>query len=174
MGNSAVLPTETVADRLLIPDPVSPVELRFFGVGNTHGDLVAWMPKQHVIATGDVVVLPTPYGFKLSIPPWLTTLGRMEGLPFTTLIPGHGKVQHDRRYLGTLAWSMTEIRRQARASARAGLTQEQAWARFDRKSQQRRFGARDDWTKLWLDRYWLEGMFATAYGEAKGISASAK
>src|SRR4029079_7969028 len=50
MGNYVVLPTETVADRLVIEDPVAPVEFRFLGVGNTHGDMIAWMPRQRVVA----------------------------------------------------------------------------------------------------------------------------
>lgn len=175
LENYAILPTETFTDRLLIDDPVAPVDLRFLGVGNTHGDLIAWLPKQKAVATGDIVVLPTPYGFTLSTKPWLGVLARLEQLPFTTLIPGHGKVQHDRQYLDTLAWSMRDLAAKATAAAaHPAMTKEQATAAFDRKPQEERFGARDAWTRKWLNDYWLEGMFGTAFDEARGIPATAK
>jgi glyoxylase-like metal-dependent hydrolase (beta-lactamase superfamily II) len=174
MGNYVVLPTETVADRLLIDDPVAPVEFRFLGVGNTHGDMIGWMPRQRVVATGDIVVAPTPYGFTVSTKTWLPTLRKLEALPFTTAIPGHGKVQRDRKYLATLQWSMRDIVAHARAAAKSGKTKEQGFAAFDQKAEQARFGARDAWTKKWLSDYWLQGMFETAYDEAKGIAAPGK
>jgi glyoxylase-like metal-dependent hydrolase (beta-lactamase superfamily II) len=174
MGSYAVLPTEMVADKLLLDDAVAPVQLQFLGTGNTHGDLIAWLPRQKTVATGDIVVLPTPYGFTVSTTPWLATLARLEALPFTTLIPGHGKVQRDRDYVRTLEWSMKDIAARARAAAAAGLTKEKAFAAFDQAEQQARFGARDDWTRLWLKDYWLQGMFETAFDEAKGIAAPGK
>jgi glyoxylase-like metal-dependent hydrolase (beta-lactamase superfamily II) len=174
MGNYVVLPTETVAHRLVIDDPVAPVEFRFLGVGNTHGDMIAWMPKQQTVATGDIVVLPTPYGFTVSTKTWLPSLHALEALPFTTLIPGHGKVQHDRKYLATLEWSMRDIVGRANSAAASGKSKEKGFAAFDQKAEQARFGARDAWTRKWLSDYWLQGMFETAYDEAKGIPATGK
>ena len=174
MGNYVVMPTQTFRERLLLPDKAAPVELRFLGVGNTHGDLIAWLPKQSVVATGDIIVLPTPYGFTNPIAPWQAVLARLEKLPFKTLIPGHGQVQRDRNYLRTLEWSMTDIRTKARAAAAAGIPKDKAWERFDQAPHRIRFHATDDWAKLWLAGYWLEGMFETAYDEAKGIPASVK
>ena len=174
MGNYVVMPTQTFRQRLLLPDTVAPVDLRFLGVGNTHGDLIAWLPRQRVVASGDIVVLPTPYGFTNPIAPWQAVLKQMEKLPFTTLIPGHGQVQRDRRYLHTLEWSMIDIRTKARAAAAAGLTKDKAWEQFDPAPHRTRFHATDDWKKAWLEAYWLKGMFETAYDEAKGIAADVK
>lgn len=175
LDNFVVLPTETLTDRILIDDATAPVDLRFLGVGNTHGDLIAWLPRQKVVATGDIVVAPTPYGFTVSTKPWLETLARLEQLPFTTLIPGHGAVQQDRRYLNTLQWSMREIATKAAAAAAdRAMTKEKAVAAFDRTPHEERFGARDAWTRKWLNDYWLEGMFGTAFDEARGIPAEGK
>jgi glyoxylase-like metal-dependent hydrolase (beta-lactamase superfamily II) len=175
MGNYVVVPGETVADTLVIDDAVAPVELKVLGTGNTTGDLVAWLPRQKVAVAGDMVVLPTPYGFTVSTKPWLATLERLEQLPFDTLIPGHGKVQRDRAYLQTLKWSMRELAAKAAAAAAdKSLTKEQAVAAFDRKPHEARFGAIDGWTRKWLNDYWLEGMFGTAFDEARGIPAPGK
>ena len=173
-GNYVVLPTETFADSLTIPDPVAPVELRSIGTANTTGDLIVWLPKQKVAVAGDTVVAPTPYGFTVSTKPWLESLARLEAIPFTTLIPGHGRVQTDRTYLATLKWSMGDLAARAVKAAADGLTKEQAVAAFDRTEHQRRFGATDAWTRKWLNDYWLEGMFGTAFDEAKGIPAPGK
>ena len=35
-------------------------------------------------------------------------------------------------------------------------------------------GETDAWTKKWLNDYWLEGMFGTAFDEAKGVPAPGK
>lgn len=169
MTNYVVLPTETFTDRLLIDDPRTPVEALYLGRANTKGDAFAWLPRQKVMITGDAVVAPEPYGFTNPIQPWLATLDRLEGYDFGTLIPGHGKVQRDRTYLATLRWSMNDMRRQATEFARSGATPEEAAKRFDKFEHQRRFAANDAWTKRWLDNYWLDGMFATAFRQAKGI-----
>ncbi len=173
--NYAVLPTETFTDRLMLNDRKTPVELRFFGAGNTHGDLVAWLPKQKIVATGDIVVAPTPYGFTVSTKPWLKTLESLEQLPFTTIIPGHGAVQHDRRYLDALEWSMRDIAaKAATAAADPAMTKEKAVEAFDNRPHEARFGATDAWTKRWLNDYWLAGMVQTAFDEARGIPAPGK
>lgn len=174
LGSYAILPTELLQDRLVIDDANAPVEFHHFGTANTHGDLVAWLPRQKVVATGDVVVAPTPYGFDVSIAPWLAALKRIGQLPFTTLIPGHGKVQRDREYLRTLEWSMQDIASRAKAAAAAGVSKDEAFATFDQAEEQARFGATDDWTRKWLNDYWIEGMFATAYDEQKGVVAPGK
>jgi hypothetical protein len=62
----------------------------------------------------------------------------------------------------------------AAAAADASLTKDQAVAAFDRKPHEARFGAADDWTRKWLNDYWLEGMFGTAFDEARGIPAPGK
>jgi hypothetical protein len=60
------------------------------------------------------------------------------------------------------------------AAADKSVTKEQAVAAFDRKPHEARFRANDDWTRKWLNDYWLEGMFGTAFDEARGIPAPGK
>lgn len=169
LNNFVALPTEGFADKLTIDDPVTPVEAHYLGRANTRGDAIVWLPRQKVIIAGDAVVLPTPYGFNNLEQPWMATLDRIEKYDFRILIPGHGKVQHDRSYLATLRWSMDDIRRQAQTLAKTNATPEQALKRFDRTQERRRFGANDGWTQRWLDAYWLDGMFAVALQQARGL-----
>jgi glyoxylase-like metal-dependent hydrolase (beta-lactamase superfamily II) len=169
LNNYVALPTESFADQLTIDDPVTPVQALYLGRANTRGDAIVWLPRQKVIIAGDAVVLPTPYGFNNLVQPWLATLGRLEKYDFTILIPGHGRVQHDRSYLATLRWSADDIRRQAETLSKTEIKPAEALKQFDRAEQRRRFGAADGWTQRWLDAYWLDGMFDVAFKQARGL-----
>ena len=61
--NYTILPTETFADRLVVDDPDVPVEVLHLGTREHRRRRLVWLPRQKVMASGDVVVLPTPYGF---------------------------------------------------------------------------------------------------------------
>jgi glyoxylase-like metal-dependent hydrolase (beta-lactamase superfamily II) len=173
-GGYVALPTETFTDSLDIDDPNAPVEAVYLGPANTKGDAFVWLPKQKVMITGDALVHPTPYGFTLKNEPWLETLDRMGRYDFRTLIPGHGQVQHDREYLDTVRWSLTDIRRQARELAGTAKDADEAWAQFDKSGHRQRFATNDAWTQRWLDDYWLSGMFKTAFNEEKGIEITGR
>ena len=167
-ANFVVVPNEPFTDRLLLDDPVAPVEVLFLGRANTRGDAFAWLPNQNVMFTGDAVVAPTPYGFTTPIAPWLATLDKLESFPFAALVPGHGRVQRDRAYLATLRWSMQDIERQAKQLAAIEPDADTAFKRFDQGEHRRRFGANSAWMQRWLEGYWLGGMFETAFNAAKG------
>ncbi|HEX8622044.1 MAG TPA: MBL fold metallo-hydrolase [Allosphingosinicella sp.] len=169
MGSYVVLPTQTFRDRLTIGDREAPVELLVLGRANTDGDLVAWMPAQKVVATGDAVVAPTPYGFNSYPADWIAVLGRIRALPFVRLIPGHGAVQSDRRHLDVLIASLSDVRGQVAALAAQGVAQEEVRSKVDYSGQVRLFGADGDWAKRWLEAYWLGPITSSAWREAKGI-----
>jgi len=57
------VPTATVKDRRIVDLGGRQVELRHIAPGNTKGDLFLWLPEERILATGDIVVRPTPYGF---------------------------------------------------------------------------------------------------------------
>ena len=41
---------------MIFDDGTHRVELRYFGVGHTHGDGFAWLPKEKILFTGDAAV----------------------------------------------------------------------------------------------------------------------
>jgi glyoxylase-like metal-dependent hydrolase (beta-lactamase superfamily II) len=60
--------------------------------GNIVGDAVAYLPKEKILITGDLVDSPVPYlygGFPVE---QVATLKRMQELDFEKLVPGHGDV----------------------------------------------------------------------------------
>jgi glyoxylase-like metal-dependent hydrolase (beta-lactamase superfamily II) len=93
-------------------------EVRVFhpGRGNTAGDVVTFLPKERILATGGLVVHPVPYTFDGYPSDWIRTLGRLADLEPAVLIPGHGDVLRDLAYLRQLRDLMQSVVGQVRAA----------------------------------------------------------
>jgi len=67
------------------------VELLHLGVAHTHGDAMAWLPKERVLYTGDACV-NGPFNFvgDGDIEKWITTLDAAKKLGARVVCPGHG------------------------------------------------------------------------------------
>jgi len=75
------------------------VQLEYLGRGNTTGDAIAYLPKERILITGDLVDYPVPClggGFPLE---QIATLKRMAELDAETIVPGHGDVLKGKAYL---------------------------------------------------------------------------
>jgi glyoxylase-like metal-dependent hydrolase (beta-lactamase superfamily II) len=75
------------------------VQLKYLGRGNTVGDAIAYLPKEGIVITGDLVDSPVPYfgsGFPIG---QIATLKKMNELDFETLVPGHGSVLKGKAFL---------------------------------------------------------------------------
>jgi glyoxylase-like metal-dependent hydrolase (beta-lactamase superfamily II) len=61
------------------------------GRGHTRGDTVAWLPKERVLFSGDLVEYgATPYCGDAHYTDWPGTLDRIEALGATAIVPGRG------------------------------------------------------------------------------------
>ena len=67
--------------------------LLFLGRGHTSGDVVAWLPKERVVATGDLLHGWMPYMGDAYPPEWVATLDALDKLEFDHIIGGHGTVK---------------------------------------------------------------------------------
>lgn len=166
-GSYIVPPTETFEHRLLLDDRDEPVELLFLGRANTAGDLVAWLPKQRIVASGDIVVSPYPFGFGSYPGEWIETIGKIKALGFTTLIPGHGNPQTDTAYIDRLVTALTDIRAQVGPLAKQGLPLDEVKKKVDFSKTGELWGtsARD---KANFQGLFAEPMTGSAYKEALG------
>ena len=72
------------------------VQVKFLGRGNTGGDAVAYLPKEQIVITGDLVVAPIPYIYDGYPTEWVQTLQNLAQLNADTIVPGHGPVMHDK------------------------------------------------------------------------------
>ncbi len=167
-GTLLVLPTETLGREMLIDDSERPVRLMFLGRANTEGDAVAWLPRQRIVVTGDVVVAPTPFGFFSFPEDWIGVLERLKALDFALLIPGHGEPLADTAYLDRLIATIRDIRAQVGPLARQGLSLEEVRERVDFSAQTAIFGTTPRLRSA-FEGYWLTPMVENAWREARGL-----
>jgi glyoxylase-like metal-dependent hydrolase (beta-lactamase superfamily II) len=144
------------------------VEVMHLGRGNTAGDAMVYVPDAKVLATGDVVVAPTPYAFGSYLGEWLDVLARIDAIDARAIVPGHGPVMRDRAYLHSLAELFASTRAQARAAADAGLSLDQTRAKVDLSALRGRFTGGDAALENELDLGFVEPGVERAYEEAKG------
>ena len=84
-------PSLLYRDVMIFDDGVQRVELRYFGVGHTHGDGFAWLPKERILFTGDAAVNgPFNYMGDGNSGAWIETLGKAQALGAAVVAPGHG------------------------------------------------------------------------------------
>lgn len=163
------IPAEVVfTDRFELPDAKAPVELRYLGRADTDGDLVAWAPRQKVLATGDIVVAPVPYAAHTFPTDWIAALRQVEAYPFTTLIPGHGAPQIDRAYADKLIATLTELRAQVAPLARAGVPLEEVRKQVDLEPVRARFAGEDPWSRSLIGAVFTGDLISNLYKEARG------
>lgn len=100
-------PTTTFDSKMKVWSGTREIDLLTFGHGDTRGDGIVWLPKERVVATGDVLVEPVPYSGATYPSDWLKTLRAIRALEPLHIVPGHGDVQHDTKFLD-LVIAMTD------------------------------------------------------------------
>lgn len=163
-----VLPTIAVSDRLTLHRSGRDIEIRFLGGGHTAGDLVVYLPKERILATGDLVVAPIPLvgGDQSHIGPWISSLDQVAALQPDVIIPGHGPLMRNLTYVKQMARLFRAIRDQTVAAAARGETLEQARKSVDLAAWEREFAGNSP-LRVSLFRNYVAGpAVAAAYAEA--------
>ena len=96
------------------------VRVLHLGRGNTGGDAMVYVPDAKVIATGDVVVSPVPYAYDGYGTEWIAVLKQIEAMDAAIIVPGHGPVMNDRKYLDRVIAMLESIDSQVRAAYKPG------------------------------------------------------
>jgi len=85
-------PTMTVADHLTLFRGDREIRLLYQGRGHSDTDLMVYLPKEKVVATGDFFEGPVTgarnFGFHDE---WANNLEKLKALDFETVVPGHGE-----------------------------------------------------------------------------------
>ncbi len=114
-------PDRTFRDSLTLSLGDRDVTLRFLGRAHTAGDIVVQLTRPDIVFSGDLVVWPVPLVGTTSFPlEYAATLLKLRGLPHTMIVPGHGPVMTDNRYLNLMVGLMTSIETQAEWAAASG------------------------------------------------------
>jgi glyoxylase-like metal-dependent hydrolase (beta-lactamase superfamily II) len=84
-------PSVLFSKDLIFDDGKHRVELMHLGVAHTHGDAVAWLPKERILFTGDICVNgPYNYVGDGDVGKWVATLDEARRLGATIVCTGHG------------------------------------------------------------------------------------
>ena len=161
-------PTLLVDRTLTIWRGTREIRLMFLGRGNTAGDLIVHLPNEGIVATGDLVVHPIPYGFGSYPGEWIETLDRLKALDARVWMPGHGEVQRDTQYLTAVQELLGAIRGQMRDAVARGLSLEQARAALDIEAFRTGFAGQDSRRRTEFANFFIEPITERAYLEAKG------
>ena len=129
-----MLPDVTFDKSLILHRPDRDIVLLFLGRGHTDGDVVVYLPREKVVATGDLLHGWMPFMGDSYPPEWVTTLDALGRLDFDHIVGGHGAVkpkshlQFFRDYIAELIKETREARRRgeslesAKRSVAAALT----------------------------------------------------
>ena len=101
------------------------VELLHLGIAHTHGDAMAWLPKERILFSGDACV-NGPYNFvgDGNVEKWIATLDAAKKLGARIVCPGHGPkggaaVVDDQQLYFKQLWERVAAMVHSKQSARA-------------------------------------------------------
>jgi glyoxylase-like metal-dependent hydrolase (beta-lactamase superfamily II) len=163
-----VLPTSTFKDEVTLKLGKREVRVMHLGRANTAGDALVYVPDAKVLATGDVVVAPTPYAFDAYFAEWLEVLRKIEAIDARVIVPGHGPVMHDLAYVTTLEQLVTSVRAQVAEAVKRGATLEETRAKVDIEPFRRSLAGDDAARNAELKSAFTVPGIARAYQEATG------
>jgi glyoxylase-like metal-dependent hydrolase (beta-lactamase superfamily II) len=163
-----VPPNVVLEDEIILKDDARPVHVRFLGRANTAGDAIVWLPGQRIVATGDTVVAPIPFGSNTFPSEWIRVLERIRALDFTIMIPGHGRPSRDKAQLENLMDMLKHIRTQVAPFANNTTPLANVISTVDLTDQETAIAGKDPWLRRWFRDYWRDPIISSALREARG------
>jgi glyoxylase-like metal-dependent hydrolase (beta-lactamase superfamily II) len=161
-------PALTFDQRLILERGERTIEIRWLGRGNTAGDAVVFLPKERIVATGDLLVYPVPFMFGSYYAEWIETLTALDALEADVLVPGHGPVMRDREYLHQVQGLLRAIVDETKRAAEEGLTLEQTKQRVKLPEWRARFDDAEGRRGPAFDSFVLAPAVERAWRQAKG------
>jgi cyclase len=161
------LPTLTFTDELDVYLGKREVKVMFLGRGNTGGDAIVYVVDRKVVMTGDLLVYPIPYPFGSYIGEWIETLKKLQAMQAAVIVPGHGPVMHDAKYLDLTLQLLESTKHQVDASVKRGLSLEDTQKGVDLSELRPAFVGDDKDRRYFFDHGYTSVAVARAYREAK-------
>src|SRR5688572_4031199 len=155
-------------DSLTITLGTRRVQLVRAGRGNTAGDAFLFLPDERVLLTGDLVTVPCPFPGTAYFADWIRSLDALEERRATTIVPGHGDVQHDYAYVTMVRELISFTIEQARDAVKRGVTLEDFRKQIDFAPFVERFAGDDPVRRDAFSSFYVQAAVPRAYDEAKG------
>ena len=115
------------------------VQLLFLGRGHTNGDTFVYLPKEKIVATGDMMESQVAYMGSAQFDEWVTTLDALKKLDFETVLPGHGPPFKGKALITAWQGYLTDLMKQVAALRKQGASAEDAALKVDLTSYRKDF-----------------------------------
>ncbi len=157
------------ADRAVVPTPPTAtleramtlhrggreIRLLYFGRGHTGGDVVAYLPAEKVLVTGDLLTGNLPYMGDGYVDEWIDTLEAMKALDVEIILPGHGAAFEDTARISHLQSYLRDLWSQATTLHEQGVSAADAVDKIDLTSHAGHFSrASNPVSSHTVDRIW--------------------
>ncbi len=124
-------PNSTLSRDMTLHRGSREIQIRFFGRAHTDGDIVVFLPKERMVATGDLITSALSYTGDAFVEEWPATIEGVMSLDFDTVLPGHGSVFKGKDHLRNLQAYWRDFFQQATAFRKQGVPPEEAAKRID-------------------------------------------
>lgn len=169
-----ILPDVVFDDHLTIHRGSRTIELRHLGRGNTRGDVVVWLPKEKILATGDLVVNPIPFGIGSYYRDWITTLGVLRDIPADILFLSHGDVQRDKAYIDNVRGLLESLVAQVSDEVKRGASLEDVQKKVTLAEWKTRLAGDDTLKQQSFDAYFVRPAVERFYKQETGGAEAAE
>jgi cyclase len=132
-------PNVTYSTRKVLDLGGREVQLLFLGRGHTSGDTVVFLPKEKIVATGDLMESQIAYMGDAQFAEWLTTLDALKRLDFDTDLPGHGMPFRGKELITAFQGYLRDLMKQGTDLRKQGVPAETAAQRIDLTAHKRSF-----------------------------------
>lgn len=105
--------------------------LMYLGRGHTDTDVVTYLPKERLVATGDLMESVISYMGDSYPDEWIATLDKLKALDFDTVMPGHGVPFKGKERITAFQDYLRDLIAQTNTLKRQGLSAEDAAAKID-------------------------------------------
>ncbi len=141
------------------------IRIAHLGKGHTEGDVVVYLPDRKVLIAGDLVTYPFPAAAEAFLSDWIDVLGQLEELSYDVLVPGHGPVISDQKYVRNLRELLTSVVTQVEKALAGGQSLEDTLALVNVNHIRTRFVAAGTVEDRAFDRFFLRPAIESAYRE---------
>src|SRR5262245_37452105 len=124
-------PNTTYSSKLVLNRGAREIDLLFLGRGHTGGDTVVFLPKEKIVATGDLMESRLAYMGDAYFDEWVTTLEALKKLDFDIVLPGHGIPFRDKGLITAYQAYLTDFSGQAGRLKAQGVAAEQGTMGID-------------------------------------------
>ena len=133
-GTNAVVatpPTITLTHTLTLHRGAREVRLLHLGRAHTAGDVIIHLPKERIIATGDLLIEGTSYMGDAFFTEWIDAVEALKKVEFDTVLPGHGQAFTGKAKLDHWQSYLRDFWTQAQAFHKQGVAWEDAAKQVD-------------------------------------------